>query len=98
MQTFTTWAFKESAGLVSDLNLILGNIIDDKKTVRDQEALKVLTNVQAALIAARTRAGDMRGKFETADRLGEHRDLLAPEIDHKRAAGADYDEPEPVLP
>lgn len=98
MQTFTSWAFEESAGLVSDLNKILGDIISDKKAVRDDEALRLLTNVQASIIAARTRAGDMRGKFETADRLGEHRDLLAPDIDHKRAAGADYAEPELELP
>lgn len=93
MRTFTGWAFEESVGLVGDLTKILDNLLVDRKQVRDTEAHKALTNIQVAIIAARTRAGEMRGKFETAERMGEHREVRAP-VDHKRAAANDTDEQE----
>ena len=101
MRTFTAWAFEESAGLVADLNKILENLLEDRKHVRDEEARKALTNIQVAIIATRTRAGEMRGKFETAERIGEHREIHEPFVDHKRAAAHDIDdtdEPDFLLP
>lgn len=92
MRTFTAWAFEESAALVTDLNTILTALIEDKKRVASDEAREALTNAQVSLIAARTRAGDMRRHFETAARMGEHAEVSAPVIDHKRAAANDNDD------
>lgn len=92
--TFSSWAVNESDGVVADINEILSRIVDDKKTVRDPEAVKLITNLQASLIAVRTRAGDMRKHWETANRNGEGRHHPHPKIDHKRAAAGDYDDPQ----
>lgn len=91
MSTFTRWAIEESEALVDDLSQILARLIDDKKRVSDPKAVDALVSVQASVLAARTRAGDMRNHWRSADRNHEHPEVLAP-VDHKRAAANDTED------
>lgn len=90
--TFTRWAVEESDALVGDLSQILSRLIENKKGVKEEAAMNALVDVQASVIAARTRAGEMRRHFETASRMGEHAEIPAPKLDHKRAAANDLDD------
>lgn len=92
MSTFTGWAIGEQQQHIARLNELLDEVRDGKARVRDNQALQILTGVQASLIVARTQAGDMLRHLEAAERNGEHR-THPPPLRGKMAAANDR-EPE----
>jgi hypothetical protein len=88
MSTFRTWAEQEQQGVVDQCTVILHMVRDEKKNVKDNEALKILSNVQAQMLALRTQAGAALTHLHTAARNNELRELV-PVPDRKSQAAGD---------